>query len=57
MVFKFNKGKKINNLIKTRTTITLVVQKPIYPNKLLEKKESILDLKERVYKSMCDELR
>lgn len=57
MVFKFNKSKKINNLIKTRTTITLVIQKPIYPNKLLAKKDAIIDLKERVYNSMCDELK
>lgn len=57
MVFKFNKAKKINNLIKTRTTITLVIQKPIYPNKLLAKKDAIIDLKERVYNSMCDELK
>ena len=57
MVFKFNKSKKNNNLIKTRTTITLVIQKPIYPNKLLAKKDAIIDLKERVYNSMCDELK
>ena len=57
MVFKFNKAKKINNLIKTRTTITLVIQKPIYPNKLLTKKDAIIDLKGRAYNSMCDELK
>ena len=56
MVIKFNKTKKISNLIKTRTTITLVIQKPIYPNRLLGKKDAILDLKERVRKSMCEEL-
>ena len=55
MVIKFNKGKKINNLIRTRSTITLVVQEPIYPNKLLGKKEAILDLKERVRSSMFNE--
>ena len=55
MVIKFNKPKKINNLVKTRTTITLVIQKPLYPNRLLNKKDAILDLKERTYKSMCDE--
>ena len=57
MVIKFNKAKKINNLIKTRSTISLVVQKPIYPNRLLGKKEAILDLKERVYEAMCDEVK
>lgn len=56
MVIKFNKPKKINNFIKTRSTITLVIQKPIYPNRLLRKKEAITDLKERVYQSMCNEL-
>ena len=56
MVFKFNKSKKISNIIKTRTTITLVIKEPIYPNKLLSKKESILDLKERVYNTMCEEI-
>ena len=56
MVIKFNKTKKISNLIKTRTTITLVIQKPIYPNRLLGKKDAILDLKERVRNSMCEEL-
>ena len=39
------------------TTITLVIQKPIYPNKLLTKKEAIIDLKEKVYNSMCNELK
>ena len=53
MVIKFNKGKKINNFIKTRNTISLIIQKPLYPNKLLAKKDAILDLKERVYNSMC----
>ena len=56
MMFKFNKSRKINNLIRTRPTITLVIQKPIYPNKLLAKKDAIMDLKERVYNSMCKEL-
>ena len=56
MVFKFNKSKKISSIIKTRTTITLVVKEPIYPNKLLSKKEAILDLKERVYNTMCEEI-
>ena len=56
MVIKFNKPKKISNLIKTRTTITLVIQKPIYPNKLLCKKDAIIDLKEKVRNSMCEEL-
>lgn len=56
MVIKFNKPKKINSFIRTRTTIALVIQKPIYPNKLLGKKESILDLKERVYNSMLERL-
>lgn len=56
MVFKFNKSKKISNIIKTRTTITLVVKEPIYPNKLLSKKEAILDLKERAYNAMCEEI-
>ena len=56
MVFKFNKSKKISNLIRTRSTITLVIQEPIYPNKLLAKKDAIIDLKERVYNSMCKEL-
>lgn len=56
MVIKFNKPKKISNLIKTRTTITLVIQKPIYPNRLLGKKDAIIDLKERVRDSMCEEL-
>lgn len=56
MVFKFNKSKKISNLIITRSTITLVIQEPIYPNKLLAKKDAIIDLKERVYNSMCKEL-
>ena len=55
MVIKFNKPKKISNLIKTRTTITLVIQKPIYPNKLLGKKDAIIDLKDRVRSSMCAE--
>ncbi len=57
MVIKFNKGKRINNLIKTRNNITLVIQKPIYPNKLLNKKEAILDLKEQVHNSMCSLLK
>ena len=57
MVIRFHKPKKISNLIKTRTTITLVVQKPIYPNRMLGKKEAILELKEKVYQSMCDELK
>lgn len=57
MVIKFNKARKISNLIKPRTTITLVVQKPIYPNKLLSKKDAVIDLKNRVYTSMCDELK
>lgn len=56
MVIKFNQPKKINNLIKTRSTITLVIQKPIYPNRLLGKKDAILDLKERVYEAMCNEI-
>lgn len=56
MVIKFNKPKNINNFIKTRTTIALVIQSPIYPDKLLEKKEAILDLKEKVYNSMCKEV-
>ena len=55
IIFK-NYNKKISNLIKTRTTITLVIQKPIYPNRLLGKKDAILDLKERVRNSMCEEL-
>ena len=57
MVIRFHKPKKISNLIKTRTTITLVIQKPIYPNRMLGKKEAILELKEKVYQSMCDELK
>ena len=57
MVIKFNKPKKISNLIKTRATITLVVQNPIYPNRLLGRKEAIIDLKERVYNSMCNEVK
>ena len=56
MVIKFNKPKKINNFIKTRTTITLIIQKPIYPNKLLGNKDAILDLKNRAYNSMRTEL-
>ena len=55
MVIKFNKPKKISNLIKTRTTITLVIQKPIYPNKKKKKKDAIIDLKDRVRSSMCAE--
>ena len=57
MVIKFNKPKKINNFIKTKSTITLVIQKPIYPNRLLRKKEAITDLNETVYQSMCNELK
>lgn len=38
MVFKFDKQKKISNLIKPKTIITLEILKPVYPNKLLGKK-------------------
>ena len=55
MVIKFNKSKKINNLIRTRKNINLVILKPIYPNRLLSRKEAILDLKNKVYEAMCKE--
>ena len=57
MVIKFNKSKKINNFIRTRETVTLVVLKPIYPNTLLSKSEAINDLKERAYHAMCNEIK
>lgn len=56
MVIKFNKGKKINNFIKTRNSITLVIKKPIYPNVFLSRKEAIVDLKNRTYNIMQDEI-
>ena len=55
MVFKFNKQKRLLDILKPKTTITLVIKEPIYPNKLLPKKEAILDLKERAYNIMCSE--
>ena len=48
MVFKFDKQKKISNLIKPKTIITLEILKPVYPNKLIGKKDAILQLKEDV---------
>ncbi len=57
MVFKFNKQKRLLDILKPKTTITLVVKEPIYPNKLLPKKEAILDLKERAYTVMCNEVK
>ena len=54
MVFKFDKQKKISNLIKPKTIITLEILKPVYPNKLIGKKDAILQLKEDVYSSMCE---
>lgn len=56
MVFKFNKQKRLLDILKPKTTITLVVKEPIYPNKLLPKKEAILDLKEKAYNAMCEEI-
>lgn len=56
MVIKFNKGKKINNFIKTRNSITLVIKKPIYPNTLLPRKEAIMDLKKETYDIMQNEV-
>ncbi len=57
MVFKFNKQKRLLDILKPKTTITLVVKEPLYPNKLLPKKEAILDLKERAYNVMCEEVK
>ena len=55
MVIKFNKPKKISNIIKTKTTITLVVKEPIYPNTTLNRKDAVLDLKTRTYNAMTKE--
>ena len=49
--------KRLLDILKPKTTITLVVKEPLYPNKLLPKKESILDLKERAYNVMCEEVK
>lgn len=56
MVFKFKKSKAISNILKSKPTITLEILEPIYPDKMLEKKEAILDLKDKTYKAMCDEI-
>ena len=57
MVIKFNKPKKINSFIKTRSTITLVILEPIYPNAFLDKTEAISDLKERAHQAMEQEIK
>lgn len=56
MLFKFTKSKALSNLIKTKPSIKLVILEPIYPNKLLNRKESIEDLKNRAYNKMIEEL-
>ena len=55
MVIKFNRPKKISNIVKTKTTITLVIKKPIYPSTTLNRKDAVLDLKSRAYNVMNKE--
>ena len=55
MVFKYIKPNYISNLIKSKPDIKLVILEPVYPNKLLPKKERIIDLKNRVYNIMVNE--
>ena len=55
MVFKYSKPNYISNLIKSKPDIKLVILEPVYPNKLLPKKERIIELKNRVYNIMVNE--
>ncbi len=55
MVFKYVKPTNISNLIKSKPLIKLVILEPVYPNKLLSKKDCVMDLKTRVYNNMVSE--
>lgn len=57
MVFKYVEPKNISNLIKTKPYIKLVILEPVYPNKLLSRGESVIDLKNRVHNIMEEKLR
>ena len=56
MVFKYTKPKSISNIIKTKPLIKLVILEPVYPNRILSRKESVNELKDRVRNSMTAEL-
>ena len=56
MVFKYTKPKALSNLIKTKPSIKLVILEPVYPNRMLSKKESVNELKERVHNLMIEDL-
>ncbi len=56
MVYKFVKPYGIRKLIKKRPFIELHILPAIYPNKELNKKESVEDLKARVYLSMNNKI-
>lgn len=56
MVFTFNKSKTILNILKSKPTITLEILEPIFPDISLNKKDAILDLKNKAYTAMCGEM-
>lgn len=50
--FLFCKPEGLYKILKKKPVIKLVISKPIYPNQSLEKGDSIIDLKSRVYDEM-----